>query len=121
MGAGALLDVFPLFELVLLDESFLLLVTVVLVRPAVLVPPGVVLLLAVHLRGVRQLGVLVLLGLHGGRDRRQQGRLDARRGESRGAVSASGTPYFARRSGIIDSTGALRRQLRPKRAWRRAW
>lgn len=38
-----------------------------------------------------------------------------------GAVSASGTPYFARRSGIIASTGALRRQLRPKRAWSRAW
>ncbi len=30
-----------------------------------------------------------------------------------GAVSASGTPYLARRSGIIDSTGALRRQERP--------
>ncbi|MGQ4459257.1 hypothetical protein [[Kitasatospora] papulosa] len=31
---------------------------------AVLVPPGVVLLLAVHLRGVGQLGVLVVLELH---------------------------------------------------------
>ncbi len=54
-------------------------------------------------------------------DRRQQ-RFDTGGGEARFyAVSASGTPYFASRSGIIDSTGALRRQFRPNRAWSRAW
>lgn len=108
MRAGVLLGVLLLGLLVLL--LVLLLVRVVRDGP----------FLRLLLRGVRELGEL-LLGLRDRRGGRQQGRFDARGGGRAGAVSASGTPYFARRSGIIDSTGALRRQLRPKRAWRRAW